>query len=116
MVRKEKHAVRNPHGDWSVEKTHASERALKYRDPNAEAVDRGRDIWRNQGAECVVHGSVHSSDGAIRSSNSCEKDPCPPSDFKGGWIVTRRGYMVPLDKGKEGIHKKFDEILSAASD
>jgi hypothetical protein len=35
---------------------------------------------------------------------------------KGGWIVTRRGYVVPLDKGKEGIHKKFDEILSTASD
>ena len=35
---------------------------------------------------------------------------------KGGWIVTRRGYMVPLDKGKEGIHKKFDEILNSTPD
>ena len=35
---------------------------------------------------------------------------------KGGWIVTRRGYVVPLEKGKEGIHKKFDEILSTSPD
>jgi hypothetical protein len=24
--------------------------------------------------------------------------------------------VVPLDKGKEGIHKKFDELMSATSD
>jgi hypothetical protein len=35
---------------------------------------------------------------------------------KGSWIVTRRGYVVPLEKGKEGIHKKFDEILSTFPD
>ena len=35
---------------------------------------------------------------------------------KGSWIVTRRGYVVPLEKGKEGIHKKFDEILSTSPD
>ena len=35
---------------------------------------------------------------------------------KGGWIVTRRGYVVPLEKVKEGIHKKFDEILSTSPD
>jgi hypothetical protein len=38
------------------------------------------------------------------------------SNPQGGWIVTRRGYVVPLDKGKEGIHKKFDEILSTTPD
>lgn len=31
-------------------------------------------------------------------------------------IVTRRGYVITMEKGKEGIHKKFDEILSTASD
>lgn len=57
---------------------------------------------------------------AERASMHCEtkteaidlaRDIC-----RGGWIVTRRGYVVPLDKGKEGIHKKFDEILSTTSD
>ncbi|MHC1687108.1 MAG: DUF2188 domain-containing protein [Methanothrix sp.] len=31
-------------------------------------------------------------------------------------IVSRRGHVVPLEKGKEGIHKKFDEVLSSACD
>ena len=31
-------------------------------------------------------------------------------------IVTRRGYVITMEKGKEGIHKKFDEILSTTSD
>lgn len=31
-------------------------------------------------------------------------------------IVTRRGYVVAMEKGKEGIHKKFDEILSTTPD
>jgi hypothetical protein len=35
---------------------------------------------------------------------------------KGSWIVTRRGYVIPLDEGKGGIHKKFDEILSSFPD
>jgi hypothetical protein len=112
MARKERHVVSNSQGGWDVEKSHAGERASKHCDTNAEAVDRARDICRDQGAECVVH----DSDGEIRRSNSYGKDPCPPSDSKGGWIVTRRGYVVPLEKGKEGIHKKFDEILSTSSD
>jgi hypothetical protein len=31
-------------------------------------------------------------------------------------IVTRRGYVITLEKGKEGIHKKFDEVLSTSPD
>ena len=31
-------------------------------------------------------------------------------------LVTRRGYMVPLGKGKEGIHDKFNEILNSSCD
>jgi hypothetical protein len=31
-------------------------------------------------------------------------------------IVSRRGHVVSLEKGKEGIHKKFDEVLSSACD
>lgn len=32
-------------------------------------------------------------------------------DSKGGWIVTRRGYVVTLGEGKEGIHDKFHEVF-----
>jgi hypothetical protein len=107
MTRKERHVVPNPQGGWDVKKPHAERVSMQ-------------DICRNHGAECVVHGS----DGKIQNSNSYGKDPCPPKDnkerhvipdSKGGWIVTRRGYVVPLDKGKEGIHKKFDEILSTST-
>jgi hypothetical protein len=31
-------------------------------------------------------------------------------------IVTCRGYVITMEKGKEGIHKKFDEILSTTPD
>jgi hypothetical protein len=27
-------------------------------------------------------------------------------------LVTRRGYVVPLEKGRDGLDKKFDEVLS----
>jgi len=34
---------------------------------------------------------------------------------RGGCIVAMRGFVIPLEKGKEGIHKKFDEILNASA-
>jgi hypothetical protein len=114
MARKEWHGVSNPQGDRDVEKSHAGERASVQ-----------KDNCKNHGAECVVH----DIDGKIQDSHNYGIDPLPPrdgdtwrvqraecSDSKGGWIVTRRGYVVPLEKGKEGIHKKFDEILSTTSD
>lgn len=100
MARKERHVEPNQQGGWDVKKS------------NSE---------KNQGAECVVH----SKDGKIQYSYNHSKDPLPPRDQKerhvipdpnGGWIVTRRGFVVPLDKGKEGIHKKFDEVLNTSPD
>jgi hypothetical protein len=35
---------------------------------------------------------------------------------KGYTLVTRRGYVVHLESGKEGIHKKFDEVLRTSHD
>lgn len=114
MARKERHVVLNPEGGWDVEKSHAGERASVQ-----------KDTCKNHGAECVVH----DRDGKVQDSHNYGSDPLPPRDgdtwrvqragfpnSKGGWIVTRRGYVVPLDKGKEGIHKKFDEILSTSPD
>jgi hypothetical protein len=108
------HDVSNPQGGRDVEKSHAGERASVQ-----------KDTCKNHGAECVVH----DRDGMIHDSHNYGSDPLSPRDgdtwrvqragisnSKGGWIVTRRGYVVPLEKGKEGIHKKFDEILSTSPD
>jgi hypothetical protein len=67
---------------------------------------RGWDVKKHHGGE---RASVHFDTKAEAIDHA--KDIA-----KGSWIVTRRGYVVPLDKGKEGIHKKFDEILSTTSD
>jgi hypothetical protein len=114
MARKEGHVVSNPQGGRDVEESHAGDKAWVQ-----------KDACKNHDAKCVVH----DKDGKIQKSHNYGSDPLPPrdgdtwwvqragcSDSKGGWIVTRRGYVVPLDKGKEGIHKKFDEILSTNPD
>jgi len=109
MARKERHVVPDQQGGWDAKKPHA-ERASAH-------CERGM----NQNSECVIH----SGDGKIQASDNCINDPCPLKDknelhvvpdIKGGWIVSRRGHAVPLEKGKEGIHKKFDEVLSSACD
>jgi uncharacterized protein YdaT len=93
MARNERHVVPDPQGGWSVKKPHA-ERASEHCDTRAEAADHARDVCRNENAECVIHGR----DGKIQES-------------KGGLIVTRRGYVVALGEGKEGIHNKFHEVF-----
>jgi len=109
MARKERHVAPNHQSGWDVETPHAKRAPTQI------------DTCKNHGAECVVHGR----DGKIQDSENYGKDHFPPRDqkerhvipdSKGGWIVTRRGYVVPLDKGKEGINKKFDEILSTSPD
>jgi hypothetical protein len=77
MSRKELHVIPDPQDGWIVEKPHA-ERASAHCNTKAKAIDRARDICRNQGAECVVHGR----DGKTESSNSYGNDTCPPKDKK----------------------------------
>lgn len=73
MSRKTHHVVPNPRGGWDV-KRGGSEKAAVHTDTKKEAVDRGREISRNQGTEFVIHGI----DGRIQQSDSHGNDPHPP--------------------------------------
>lgn len=71
-TKRNQHVV--PHQDgWAVrgEKT---ERITTVHPTKQEAVDRGREIARNQGSELVIHGK----NGKIQSRDSHGNDPFPP--------------------------------------
>jgi len=72
MSRKGQHVVPND-GKWSVRKSGAS-RATETFETQGEAIQRARDIARNQGSELYIHGR----DGRIRERNTYGKDPFPP--------------------------------------
>jgi len=69
------HVVPAPDGGWNV-KRGGSERASAHCDTKREAVDRAREISRNQGTELVIH----NQDGKIAGADSHGNDPCPPRD------------------------------------
>lgn len=72
MTKRNQHVV--PHdGSWAV-KGAGSARATVVVDTQKEAIDRARNIARNQGAELLVHGR----DGRIRERDSHGGDPSPP--------------------------------------
>jgi uncharacterized protein YdaT len=72
MTKRNQHVV--PHdGGWAV-KGAGSARATVVVDTQKEAIDRARDIARNQGTELLVH----SRDGRIRERDSHGSDPFPP--------------------------------------
>ncbi len=71
---KNQHVVR--HGsDWAVRGA-GNHRVTGIFDTQAEAVEAGRDIARNQGSELLIHGR----DGQIRARESYGSDPFPPRD------------------------------------
>ena len=70
---KSHHVVANPTGGWDV-KRGGGERASGHFDTKAQAVDRGREISRNQGTEL----RIHNRDGRIAGSDSHGSDPNPP--------------------------------------
>jgi hypothetical protein len=72
---KQHHIVPNLEGGWDIKKTGA-EKSSGHFDRKDDAVDRGREISRNQGTELVIH----NKDGRISSSDSHGNDPCPPRD------------------------------------
>ena len=72
---KSHHVVPNPSGGWDV-KRGGGERASGHFDTKAQAVDRGREISRNQGTEL----RIHNRDGRIAGSDSHGNDPNPPKD------------------------------------
>jgi uncharacterized protein YdaT len=67
------HVVPNSNGGWDV-KRGGAERASGHFDTKQEAVDRGREISRNQGTEF----RIHNKDGRIADSDSHGRDPYPP--------------------------------------
>lgn len=71
------HVVPNSGGGWDV-KRGGSDRASGHYDTKAEAIDRGREISRNQNTEF----RIHNSDGRIARSDSHGRDPFPPKDTK----------------------------------
>lgn len=77
MARKEHHIVPNPNGGWDIKRENAIKSSGHF-DTKKEAIDRGRQISKNQGSELIIHGR----DGRIQQSDSHGNDPCPPKDLK----------------------------------
>ncbi len=69
------HVVPEPDGGWNV-KRGGSERASLHCETKREAVERAREISRNQGTELVIH----NQDGKIAGADSHGHDPYPPRD------------------------------------
>ena len=76
MAEKNQHVVRR--GDeWAV-RGEGNKRDTSHHDTQAEAIERAREIARNQQSEVVIHGR----DGRIRDKDSYGNDPHPPKDRK----------------------------------
>ncbi|MFO6419238.1 DUF2188 domain-containing protein [Hylemonella sp. W303a] len=72
MSKPTQHVV--PHSDgWAVRKS-GSDRATEVFDTQQQAIDRARDISKNQETEMFIHGR----DGRIRERDSFGGDPFPP--------------------------------------
>ena len=72
MTKRNQHVVPRQDG-WAVQGAGAK-RATELFDRKADAVDRARDISRNQGTELLIHGR----DGLIQSKDSHGNDKFPP--------------------------------------
>lgn len=71
---KDQHVVKRDEG-WAVRGEGNSRDTARHR-TQAEAIDRARDIARNERSEVVIH----ARDGRIRDSDSYGPDPNPPRD------------------------------------
>ncbi len=69
------HVVPNPNGGWDVKRGGAG-RASGHFDTKRKAIERGREISRNQGTEF----RIHNRDGRIARTDSHGHDPFPPKD------------------------------------
>lgn len=73
MTRKRNQHVVPTNDRWAV-KGAGSSRATKVFDTQREAIERGREIARNQRSELLIH----RRDGSIREKNTYGRDPYPP--------------------------------------
>lgn len=70
--RRNQHVVPHPEG-WAV-KPAKGQRASSVHETQRDAIDRAREIARNQGTELFIH----RRDGRIRERDSHGNDPYPP--------------------------------------
>ena len=73
---KNQHVVPRGNG-WAV-KGERNQRATSLHPTQKDAIERAREIARNQKSELVIH----RRDGRIRDKDSYGNDPCPPRDRK----------------------------------
>lgn len=73
MTRKRNQHVVPTEGGWAVKRA-GSSKATKVFQTQQEAIERGREIARNQRSELLIHGR----DGRIREKNTYGPDPYPP--------------------------------------
>jgi hypothetical protein len=73
---KDQHVVKRDEG-WAV-RGEGNSRDTSHHPTQAEAIDAGRDIARNQHSELVIH----DREGRIRDGDSYGNDPNPPKDTR----------------------------------
>lgn len=72
MTKRNQHVVPHPDG-WAVKPAGGS-KASSVHQTQRDAIDRGREVSRNQDSELFIHGR----DGRIRERDSHGNDPFPP--------------------------------------
>jgi len=72
--RKTYHVTPKPEGGWNVKGENAS-RASSSHDTKADAVDRAKELAKNQDLGQVI---IHKKDGTIQTEHTYGKDPYPP--------------------------------------
>ena len=72
MPKKNQHVVSHQNG-WAV-KSEGASKASSVHSTQKEAIDRGREVAKNQKSELLVHGR----NGRIRARDSHGNDPFPP--------------------------------------
>jgi len=70
---KNQHVTKHPKGGWQII-GEGNQRASARTSTQQEAVNKARDISKNQKSELFIHGR----DGKIRERDSHGKDPHPP--------------------------------------
>lgn len=73
MATKSTHVVPNPNGGWDIKQS-GGQRSSGHFGTKQPAIDRAREISRNQGTE--LH--IHNKNGQIGSKDSHGNDPYPP--------------------------------------
>ena len=70
----DQHVTPHPEGGWQV-KAEGASRATVRTETQKEAIERGKQIAMNQGAELYIH----NRQGQIRERNTYGTDPYPPA-------------------------------------